>query len=133
MKEDIKEKYMEYKMLAQQIQELQKQVENMTEQQAEVKGMIQGLDDLKKTKQGTEILFPISSGIFTKATIKDPNELLVNVGSNVVVSKDVESAKKLLEDNIEEIKNTQAHLLAQVEIFAEKAVKLEKEIEAATQ
>jgi len=132
MNKEIQEKYMEYQMIAEQIQELQKQIQALSEKQTEVLSVIESLDELKNTKEGKEILFPISSGIFAKAKIQNTYNLLVNVGGNIVVSKDIEGAKKLLQENIEDIKQTQVTITAQTEKFAEKAQALEKELEAAS-
>ena len=58
------------------------------------------LDEIKKTKKGTEMLVPLGSGIFARADLKDNNELLLGVGSKVHVSKDIDETKKIISNQI---------------------------------
>ena len=123
------EVYMEYQMLEQGIKQLQKQLEMVTQQIMEVASTSGSLDEFKNVKEGTEILVPVSSGIFAKASIKDSSELLVNVGSGVVVKKDIASAKKLLEGQVDEMRKVQKHMVNELEKMAGKAEMLEKEMQ----
>ncbi|HLC50162.1 MAG TPA: prefoldin subunit alpha [Candidatus Nanoarchaeia archaeon] len=122
--------YMEYQMLEQGIKQLQKQLEMVTQQIMEVASTSSSLDDFKKTKEGTEILVPVSSGIFARASLKDSSELLVNVGSGVVVKKTVEDAKKLLEGQLNEMQKVQKHMVDELEKMANKAESLEKQLQS---
>ena len=47
------------------------------------------LDDFSSLKKDSETLTTIANGIFAKSKITDTKELLVNVGSNVVVKKSI--------------------------------------------
>jgi prefoldin alpha subunit len=123
------EMYMEYQMLEQGMRQLQKQLEMVTQQMMEVSSTRSSLDDFKNSKEGSEILVPINSGIFAKASLKSNSELLVNVGAGVVVTKDVESAKKLLEGQVEEMKKVQKKMVDELERLASKAENLEKELQ----
>ena len=71
---------------------------------------------------------PLSSGIYAKAQLKDSKNLIVNVGSSITVVKDVNSAKKMIEDQIEEIKKLQENLVDQLQTQTTKAASLEQEI-----
>ena len=79
-------------------------------------------------KQGTEILVPLSSGIYTKAEIKDSKNVIVNVGSNVTTVKDIDSTKKLIEAQIEDVKNLHERLVNELQNNTSKAVILEEQI-----
>ena len=94
-KEELQEKYIELQMIEQQMKQIQKQAQLVDSQMNELAVAHQALDDIKKTKPGTKILVPISNGIFAKAEIKDNEDLIVNVGANVIVNKDFESTKGL--------------------------------------
>ena len=91
--------YMEYKAIDEHIKQLQKQLEMLTNHLVEMHSTSSSLDDLDKIKKDKEMFVPISSGIFAKGTISNTSELLVNVGANVVVSKDIASAKKLIQQD----------------------------------
>ncbi|HJO02259.1 MAG: prefoldin subunit alpha [Candidatus Woesearchaeota archaeon] len=126
--EKLQKLYMEFQVLEQQIKQLEKQNTMLNNQLMELMMTNQGLEDTKKIKEGTEILTPLSSGIYAKAQLKDSKNLIVNVGSSITVVKDVNSAKKMIEDQIEEIKKLQENLVDQLQTQTTKAASLEQEI-----
>jgi len=126
--EKLQKLYMEFQVLEQQIKQLEKQNTMLNNQLMELMMTNQGLEDTKKIKEGTEILTPLSSGIYAKAQLKDSKNLIVNVGSSITVVKDVNSAKKMIEDQIEEIKKLQENLVNQLQNQTMKAASLEQEI-----
>lgn len=107
--------YAEYQAMEQHIKQLQKQLEALTSQIMEMSGTSRNLEDFEKTQLGTEIFVPISSGVFAKASLKDTSELLVNVGANVVVKKDIRSAKKLINGQVEEMKKLHKRMMGDLE------------------
>lgn len=124
-----KEAYMEYQMLDQHIKQLQKQIEAITQQLMELMATRNGLEEFKKIDAGREIFVPLSSGIFAKASVKDTTELLVNVGANVAVTKDVESTKKLIQNQIEEIKKIHKQMIEELERMTGHAAQLEQKLQ----
>jgi len=126
--EKLQKLYMEFQVLEQQIKQLEKQNTMLNNQLMELMMTNQGLEDTKKIKEGTEILTPLSSGIYAKAQLKDSKNLIVNVGSSITVVKDVNSAKKMIEDQIEEIKKLQENLVDQLQTQTTKAASLQQEI-----
>ena len=123
------EMYMEYQMLDQHIKKMQSQIETLTNQLMEAAATKNGLDELDKINSGKEIFVPISSGIFVKATIKETSELLVNVGAGAVVQKDLLSAKKLVQKQLEEMKNVHERMINEVDRMARRAAEIEAEIQ----
>ena len=65
----MQETYMEFQMIDQNIKQLQKQLEMLTNQMMEVNSTINGLDEFNKINGEKQIFVPLSSGIFAKATI----------------------------------------------------------------
>lgn len=131
MKEDekkLQEKYMEMKIAEEQMNEVQKQAQAVEQQLMELIATAQSLEDFKKTSKGDEILVPISSGIFAKATLKENSEFLVNVGANTVVAKDIESTKKLMERQVEEMRELHLKINTQMKRIALHASYIEDEL-----
>lgn len=131
MKEEekkLQEKYIEMKMAEEQMKEMQKQAQLVEQQLMELMANAQSIEDFKKTKKGDEILVPISSGIFAKAELKDNNEFLVNIGADTVVKKDVDSTKKLMEKQVEEMRELHAQLHLQMQRLALHASHIEEEL-----
>ena len=95
----------------------------MTEQQ---------LDDLKQVKPGSEMFVQLATGISAKAEMKAKDELLVNVGSGVVVTKDIVETKNMVEENIVAIKKLQQELMHNLQEAGTRAVVLEEELQDLT-
>jgi len=126
--EKLKKMYLEFQILEQQIKQLENQHTAINNQLMELIATNQSLEDIKKTKQGSEILVPLSSGIYAKAEIKDSKNFIVNVGANTALVKDINSTKKLVEKQIDEIKKLQENLVDQLQTQTTKAASIEQEI-----
>ncbi len=126
--EDLQEKYMQLQIIEQQMKQIQKQIQLIESQMNELVTAHQALDDLKKTRDGTKMLVPISNGIFAKAEIKDNAELIVNVGANITVNKDIESTKGLITKQINEIKGVQEKMMLDLQKLSINGTSLEKEL-----
>ena len=128
MEEKLQKLYVEFKMLSQHIKQLEEKTAALNNQLMDLAVTNQSLEDMKKFKQGTEIMVPLSSGIYTKAEIKDSKNVIVNVGSNVTTVKDIDSTKKLIESQIEEVKNLHERLVNELQNNTSKAAILEEQI-----
>lgn len=101
----LQEKYMEYQMIEQQVKQVEEQRQTLEKQIEDLNGIKEAIVNIEKTKVGSELFVPISAGIFIKAEMKQNNELLVNVGDNVVVPKSIKDAIELVEKQEEEVIN----------------------------
>ena len=126
--EQLQKLYLEFQMLDQHIKQLEKQNTVLNSQLTELIITNQGLEDMKKVKKDTEILVPLSSGIYAKAELKDSNNFIVNVGSNLTVVKDLTSTKKLIETQVDELKKLQETTITELQKYTTKAAMLETEI-----
>jgi len=126
--EKLQKLYLEFQILDQQIKQIEKQNTALNNQLMELAATNQSLEDMKKLKEKTEILVPLSSGIYAKAELKDNKNFIVNVGANTALVKDIDSTKKLMESQIEEMKNLQVNLINQLQGQTTKAAMLEQEI-----
>ncbi len=131
MKEEekrLQEKYIEMKMIEEQMKEIYKQAQIVEQQLTELIATTQSLEDFKKTDIGNEVLVPISSGIFAKASLKDNKEFLVNVGADTIVKRDIESTKKLMEKQTAELRELHAKIHMQMQKLALHAASIEEEL-----
>ena len=64
----------------------------------------------------------------TKAKVKENKSIIVKVGDNIALVKGVDSTKKLIETQIDEIKNLQKALVSQLQTRTTKAALLDQEI-----
>lgn len=125
---ELQQKYMQLQMLDNQISQLQKHHKLLDDQVASIIETKQGLDDLAGTKPGSEILAPISPGIFIKAGLKDISEVVVNVGSDVAVKKSIPSAKGMLDGQLDDIKEAQTRIMLELTQLTNQAMILDKDI-----
>ena len=126
--EKVQKLYIEFQLLNQQIQQLEKQNEALDNKLIELIMTNQSLDDLKDIKEKTEILVPVSAGIHAKAEIKDGKSFVVNVGANVALVKDLNSTKEIIKNQIVEIRELQESLAEQLQERVTKASSMEQEI-----
>lgn len=124
----IQQRYLEFQMLDQQIKQLQKHMQNLDAQIDEIMAIKQALDEIKEVKEGTEILVPITNGIFIKALAKDTTVMHVNVGFNTNVEKSVEETKKLMNDQMMEVHKQHDMVSMQLQDYLLKAKRLEEEL-----
>ena len=82
------------------------------------------LDEIKGVKKGSEILSPLSSGIFVKANIADVSKLIVNVGKGVTVEKTVEETKELIDAKFNEIAKMRDELISEMQKIEKRLIEL---------
>lgn len=104
---------------------LSDELQSLENKSSELKMIQEALSDLKIKKEGTELLVPLSSGIFIKAKLVDAKQLLVNVGSGTIVPKTNEEAKEMVAKQQKELDNYKANIISQMQAIDEKAYELE--------
>ncbi len=124
----MQRKYLEYKMIEQQVKQMQEQLEKFETQSVELHNVKQYLGDLHTTPKGTEILVPLTNGIFVKTSLVDAETLLVNVGSNVAVKKTNNDTKAMVHEQIAEIEKYKLKLLENLSMLMAHAQHIEQEL-----
>lgn len=127
-KQKTQEVYVELQVMHQQIKQLQQQLQEIEHQIIQIARVQQNLNEFKNLKEDTEILVPLSSGIFAYAKINDTKNLLVNVGSDVIVAKDVDNTNHLLAEQAKELINVQNEFGRQLNELIEFARNKEAEL-----
>ena len=82
-------------MLASQLDFISASLRNLTNTKTTV-------TNLKDLKEGEEILLPLGGIINVKATIKNPEKVLVFVNQDVVIEKDIDSSIEFVDKLIEQ-------------------------------
>lgn len=123
-----KNKIIEYQLLEQQIQQLDNNLRNIDQNIEDINTILKTLDDFKKLKKGDSILVPVANGIFAEASLKDSGKLKVNVGSNIVIEKDIEGTKKMMEEQTAELEKYKAETVQYYETMYLKMQSLQSEM-----
>lgn len=126
--EKLQRLYIEFQALSSSIKQLEQQNEMVEGHLMELMLTLQSLDEFGGISPGTEILVPVSSGIYAKARLENNTDFLVNIGSSITLSKDAGSTKSLIESQIDEIKKLQESLIVQIHEKTVNAAALEKEL-----
>jgi len=101
--EEMQQKYMQFQMIQQQLEELNKAMESIQEQKAELEISINAVKEIEKAVPSSDFLAPLANGVFIKGKISETQKLVVNVGSNVTVERTPEEVTRLLEKQQEEV------------------------------
>lgn len=107
---ETQQNYIEAQILTSHFQQLQEQISLISNQVNEISHQLEYLDEFRKVKLGSTILAQILPGVFIKAKLQDENQLVVNVGSNISITKSIEETKEILNKRILELKDAEANL-----------------------
>jgi len=126
--ENLQEKYVMLQLIDTQIKEIEKELHALENRNTELITLKASLAGLGKVKAGSKTYSPIGLGIYAQGTISDTKEVLVNVGSGVIVKKDLESAKELLNSQLRQSEEIILKLAQNLQMLAARAHEVEHEI-----
>ena len=127
--EKIKEKYMLFQNIQQQLEQLTQHMQILTQQNEELNISINAMDEISQTPPNNEILAPIANGIFLKTKLQDNKKFVVNVGSNVTVERTVEEVKALLEQQQTDITAQMAQVDTIMDQLSTQAMEIYQEVQ----
>lgn len=110
------------------LRELEQQFELVEKQINELQQCSSALDEIKNVKTGSEMLSPVSPGIFLKTQLKENNEVIINVGAKIFCKKNLVEAKKFIEQKLEQALEVYNKLATEMNFLAENIISLEKQI-----
>lgn len=123
------ELYMQLQIIQENAKELHRQIQLVENQYIELTATSQSLAELKKIKTNSKIFVPLSSGIFLRAELTENNKLIVNIGANVAVEKDIESTKGLIVKQLEELKELRDKMAEDLKKIATQGALIEGELQ----
>jgi|SRR3989344_247181 len=123
-----KNKIIEFQILSQEVKNLQEQFQNISSSIQDLQVTKNTLEELKNLKKNKGILIPLGHGIFTKGEIKNPNDLITSVGSNILVEKDLGETKEMIKENILNLSKYSEKIEEELGRNVEKMQELQKEI-----
>lgn len=129
---ELNEKYLELQVLEQQLKQVNQQLLNLDNQVLELQRIEENLGDLTKTKKNTELLVALGGGVFSKAELKDNKTVLMNVGANVVIEKDIPSSKEIISKQIDQIKDVAKQMEQEFQVLAMKNQVLQQDLQQLT-
>ena len=127
---EAQEKYMEFQLLQQQLEQMQKYNEELEGKLAEFYKTKESLNEMNGITGEAEMFVPLAQGIFTKAKVNGMNELLVNVGANTAVVKSIPHVVELIERQMKEIAEIKEQLDENVMKITQRLNQLVEEIQS---
>ncbi len=94
----------------------------------EFRKTIDTLEYFKDVDGEVETLMNLGGGVFAYATVKNPKRFLVDVGSSVVIEKDVGDAIEFLKKKVERTEEEINKLTSVVQQIASQAAKIQNEL-----
>lgn len=125
----LQEKYILLQLYQQNLEDLRARLTLIDTTINEIENTLITINEIKTLKEKTETMLPIGGGCYVLGTINTTNQILVNIGANIVVRKSIEDAKKFLEKKKEELSKGRMNVETQYNIIADEINKINKEIE----
>ncbi len=121
------ETLMRASFMERQAQEIEQHLQFIEAQLTELENIKSAIRNLNSSKQKSTIS-TLANGIYLKTSLEDKN-LLVDVGSGVVIKKSPEETIKIIENQIEKLQQAHLQLSAQRESFHNQLQSLIEKIE----
>ncbi len=123
------EKVLEYRMLYQQLQQLQQNLTGLEQHLQELGKLQETLEHLSKVESDKDVLIPLGSGIFFKGKILDTSKLIMNVGANILVEKTVPEAVETVQKQANEVEQLLLQLEQEAGQIADQLEEVKKDIQ----
>ena len=107
-------KALEMQLMSHNLNNLRNQIASLAQQTMELEDLREGLSGLKDIKD-TKSFIPFGSGIFLESELKQPKDVLMNVGTGILVKKDFKSAVDIIGRQISELKKISLEMTSELE------------------
>ena len=127
--EEQEKKLLEFQILSSQLEQYQAQLANLQQQKQNLSNLSLSLEEISKLKKGDEFLSPLSSGVLVKTDLKEQGNVLMAVGANVIVKKEIGEAKLTVSEQEKQISLLIAQLRSEAEKLAQAVYSVQQELE----
>jgi len=120
------ESEMQMQQCIQQITYFQQQLQVISEQLKKLDLVAKSVKEVKDVKLNSEILAPLSNGIFVKAKITDNKTFAINSGADIILEKDEQGTIKMIEKQKKELKSFSSEMEKELHNLNSKIEQLQK-------
>ncbi len=125
---ELQQKYMSLQLIEAQIKELQEELEKLEHRNQELMLLGQSLGDFAAGKP-SKALSSVGMGIYAESELKNTKEVLVNVGSGVLVKKPVSETKDLIQKQVDASVDILEKLTRNMQLLVQRANELQGELQ----
>jgi len=119
---------LEFEFSRAQLSEIEKRLVELSMKCEELKKIRESLEELRSGKE-KEFLFSFAPGVFVKGKLVENERVLVEIGANIVMQKELDDAQQFIEEQIHELERALQKLSSEYLILGERLKKLAPEIE----
>jgi len=112
--EQIRQAYVEVRILENYAEEIRTRLQVVLSTSTELQTTRTAVEELAKTPENTPLLVNLGGGVYGMARMADPTRILLDVGTGVVVEKDVASSLELINRRLEDLEKARASLESQL-------------------
>ena len=127
--EKVQQKYVMLQLIDAQIKELEKELSTIEQRAFEISNLKLSLKAMAESKPNSKSFSPLGLGIYTESEIRDTKNVLVNVGSGVMVKKTIVEAEEILSKQMSQIDSVALQLTQNLTNLATRAQEIEKELQ----
>jgi prefoldin alpha subunit len=111
------------KMIVDQISFIEKQINGVSISKT-------SMENLKDAKKDHEIILPLGTNAFVKATLSDPENVIIAVHKDICIQKSLDDGIISIQKNLDNYKGIQENLYKQLQDISSKLNQLRPQIEA---
>lgn len=126
--QEVQKKYFELQLLEKQVKTLHTQVQQLEQQISDVDEISGALHQLAEVNAETDILIPLSAGIFFRGKLTDAKKVLVNVGSGSLVPKSSDDTCKDLQEQLTHMRRMQEDRMTKLQELAAYAQRVQEDL-----
>jgi len=104
--EEKSKKILEFQILQRGLETLESREREIVKLLEELEISKISLEEIEKIRGKGEVMFSVGGGNYVKANLSGVSEVYVNIGAGVVMKKPLSDAKKIIEERIENIRNS---------------------------
>lgn len=127
--QEVQQEYFKLQMLDSQMKELDKNVSTMEEQVLQLRNLKESIGKVSNCKEGSTLQAPISPGIYLETELKSSKNVIVNVGSNIFIKKDVKGAQETVQNRVEYVQKIIEELVKDREDLQKQVKKSQEKIQ----
>lgn len=125
---DSQEKLLQFRMMEARLEGLMKHREFIANRILEIDATSVSIDEVAKSKG--EVLFHVGGEAFMQAKPANEGRVVVIIGADVAMEKDVPDAKKILESRKKEAEDAMKHVQKEIETISKSLEAMLPELEA---
>lgn len=118
---------MGYQVLQNQLETLSKRRDLLLNKMLEVETTLNTIEEMKD-KKDEDVLIPVGSAVYLPGTLKKSEKMIVELGANIAVEKDVQQTKNIINERKKNLEGGIKTVETEILKISEELTKLEPEI-----